>query len=665
MKKCLGLVVCMWVMWMGAVHAETLDLGNIVVTPNRVAEDVAHAPSNVSVIGRYEIERSNAGTVGEVLKSVAGVDVTNHGSSYSTEVDIRGYGDASVSNVLVLVNGRRTNSMDMSGPDWQQIPLDSVEQVEIIRGGASVMYGDKATGGVINIITKEGIGKDSVALFSEFGSYNSMKAAMEASGAREKLSYYIYSDYSMTDGYRDNSQIEARDAQVRTSYKLSDQVKFSLEGGWHREYYGLPGNLRDSDLRTKDRRDTRTPDDHGDTSDGFIKLSSDLIPWDASGEFGKLVVDYSHRERQTYDWYGPQTAFFSQKGLIKSDSVAVKHVWEHDVAGKGVSLITGMDYSDDRNHVLAGSPAGDGDNLIITKRSLGFYNNSEVELLENVFIDGGIRHESAKYIFDQYNVLAYNTQEPSVDAYSGGLRYDYAKGSNVFVKVQNTFRFLASDEWYQTWSTPPALNMDLEQQTGIEYQAGVKHNWNDTLDVSVTPFLSKNKKEIFYDYLNFLNSNYDRTRRKGVDVSTRLDMQSLVHSTFLSSWDILMNYSYLDARFGKGNYNGKVVPRVPAHRFSLGTDIGFPKGVTLNVTGRFIGSQYKNNDLRNEYSRTKPFIVADTKLSYKLKKNLDVYAGVNNVFNEKYNDYTSEDSGMSYNYPAPERNYIGGMKVRF
>ena len=71
----------------------------------------------------------------------------------TAQVDIRGFGDTSVSNTLVLVDGRRTNQIDISGVDWAQIDVNSIDRIEVTRGGQSVLYGDNAAGGVINIIT--------------------------------------------------------------------------------------------------------------------------------------------------------------------------------------------------------------------------------------------------------------------------------------------------------------------------------------------------------------------------------------------------------------------------------------------------------------------------------------------------------------------------------
>ena len=78
-----------------------------------------------------------------------------YGTGKTASVDIRGFGETAPLNVLVLVDGRRVNEIDLSGTDWTQIPIDQIERIEIVRGAGSVLYGDNAVGGVINIITKK------------------------------------------------------------------------------------------------------------------------------------------------------------------------------------------------------------------------------------------------------------------------------------------------------------------------------------------------------------------------------------------------------------------------------------------------------------------------------------------------------------------------------
>ncbi|PIW68797.1 MAG: hypothetical protein COW10_00620, partial [Candidatus Omnitrophica bacterium CG12_big_fil_rev_8_21_14_0_65_42_8] len=137
----------------------------------------------------------------------------------------------------------------------------------------------------------------------------------------------------------------------------------------------------------------------------------------------------------------------------------------------------GVDYYDTK-HTINGTE-GNTDDLTIYKEELGFYGYSEYEAIRNLFLNMGMRYQKAKYRFDQQKATAlYVTRTPSETVLGGGAKYEYAKGSNIYFDVQETFRFLATDEWYSTWT---GLNTNLKQQTGIQYEVGIKHNLYDAL----------------------------------------------------------------------------------------------------------------------------------------------------------------------------------------
>jgi iron complex outermembrane receptor protein len=131
----------------------------LIVSGSRFEENLNEGPANVKVITRDEIENSSSNTIPQVLSQIGGLRVrgVNAGTlNLDATVDMGGFGPTASSNTLILIDGIRINPIDSSSVDWGSIPIDSVERIEIVQGGAGVQYGNGAVGGVINIITNGG-----------------------------------------------------------------------------------------------------------------------------------------------------------------------------------------------------------------------------------------------------------------------------------------------------------------------------------------------------------------------------------------------------------------------------------------------------------------------------------------------------------------------------
>src|SRR3989304_4804592 len=218
MKKliiCILLLLTSYFSLLTSLYAEekAVPLEEVVVTATRYEEEVTSVPANVAVISEKDIHNSTAQNIPDLLRMEAGIQVNDiTGNRRHFTVDMRGFGETASSNVLVLVDGRKVNQADLSGVDWTQIPLERVERIELIRGGrGSVLYGDNATGGAINIITKEGAGGMSAGFDLAGGSYGTFKADAYASGSLKDFSLHLSGNYLTSDGYRNNSKTESKD----------------------------------------------------------------------------------------------------------------------------------------------------------------------------------------------------------------------------------------------------------------------------------------------------------------------------------------------------------------------------------------------------------------------------------------------------------------------
>jgi len=644
--------------------SDSVDLGRVVVTASRMAQHDYKVSSNVTVIGQEEISQSTAKNVKEVLEQQMGVNVYDSGSDKSATVDIRGFGDTASRNVLILVNDRKVNSIDISGTDLLQIPLGSVDRIEIIRGSNSVLYGDNAVGGVINIITKEGKGDLHVRAGVSAGSYGTKIDEAEIGGSAKKFSYYFYSQYYDTDGYRDNSQLLSKDFNGRFGYKLSDRNKVSLATTWHKDDYGLPGGLTDAEIAQLGRRGSADFNDTGSTKDRSVQLTLDTTPWPENINWGRFVTDVSFRNRDSYANFAAYD--FGTKRNIDTYGVTEKYIFNQKILDRDFNLVAGLDYYDVDNGIRGSG--SNTDDLTITKKEWGLYLSAEAELVEKIYLNAGTRYQKADYIFDQRgSTPGYSTQKAEAPVSMVGSRYEYAKGSNVFFNVQQNFRFLATDEWYSSWT---GLNTNLKQQDGIQYEAGVKHNLNDVSLITFTPYLLNLKNEIYYDPKAGGgwgdNGNYGKTRRIGFDFGHNTNLLKFFNAPVFSRWEFSTNYSYELPQFRGGDNDGKIIPMAPKNQLDLGLEFEFKKKYRVALLGHYVGSRYAINDTANETPQLKGYWVCDTKFSYN-QKWFEAFLSLNNIFNEKYYSYATKSVSSSAKdyFPAPTFNILAGMSVKF
>jgi len=655
-----------------AQELEPIELEEIVVTPSRIAQHGYKITSNVSVISRKQIEASNARMVSDILEQELGVHIYDNGSSKTTKIDIRGFGDTATRNVLVLVNDRKVNPIDISGPDMLQIPIESVEKIEIIRGAGSVLYGDNAVGGVVNIITKKGKGNLSGKVGGYAGSYSTSSTDFEISGSKKfelanlpnDVSYYISSKYLDNGGYRDNSDVVSKDYNGRLGYKVSDRVSVDLNTGWHEDDYGLPGGLSFAELESLGRRGSADPTDFASTKDRFVQMAFDVKPWPENIEWGHFVVDFSYQNRDTYASFA---AFdFNTKREIDSYGLNSKYIFDQTLFNKEFNFVVGLDYYDTDNDIIGSG--SNSDDLTISKEEVGAYVFAEYEALDKLFVNAGTRFQQANYTFDQRAAaVSYTTDTPRESVNMAGMKYEYAPGSNVFWDVQQTFRFLATDEWYDSFTA--TLNTNLKQQTGIQYEVGLKHNLNDTTLVTVTPYWMDLKNEIFFNPSGGFfgsNDNYDKTRRIGVEVGQRTNLLKIFQVGRLNALDIFTNYSYQDPKFVNGPNDNKFIPMAPQHQANLGINTEFFNNFGFSLTGNYVGTSFAINDTLNATPRIKPYFTMDAKLSFK-REHFEIFGAINNLFDEQYHSFVvkSVSSIAKDHFPAPERNFVAGMNLKF
>jgi iron complex outermembrane receptor protein len=662
-------------------ECQDVELERIVVTPYRYAQELNKTASSVSIITAIDIKNSSAQRVVDVLRPISGVTVRDwYGNGVTASVDMAGFGSQAALNVLVLVDGRRLNDVDLSGVDWSQIPLDQVERIEVVRGSSGgVLYGDNASSGVINIITKKGMGKPKLNLETQYGSYDMNKQRLSLGGGIDnKFSYWFNGGREATHGYRNNSFAKTNDFASKLEYNFNDTLSIHFNSGLHTSTYGMPASLWQDYIDRYSRRYAKCGGDHANNKDNYYVFGAKADSLD----FGGFDIDFSYRRKKT-DSYFPTSKLNTKRNLIKTFGVTPKYTLGNSIFDHDNKLIAGLDYyrtdytSNNYNRIT--------DVLLnltgIRKNSIAGYLQNEFSILKQLVLVGGYRYESADYIFSYHDNSGWN---PEIDTkvkynqkvFNSGLVYTYMDDSSAFLNVGKSFRFPEVDEFtYNDASWQQQLNTDLKPQSAINYQLGLRHKFSDRLKGSFSLFRMNVEDELYYNSTGGplgegQNQNYDKTIHEGIESS--LDVKLNDWLTFFG------NYTLTKAFFDGGEYNKNEIPLVPRHKGSVALRFLLPKNIIFNITATYVGERYFLNDQANAYSRLNGYMVADTNLSWRCK-DLSVTLGINNIFNKKYSEYAGvlvnagwESSsgitwpaGSKFYYPSPERNFSLKLEYKF
>lgn len=187
---------------MGGVDAAEMpvySLDEVVVTATRTMKEIQEVPSSISVITAKDMEKKNIHTVRDAIGQMPGLHIDRQGDS--SEISLRGF---DTTNILVLVDGVQMNSTYNSRVNLNEIPVDNIERVEVLRGAASSIYGGHAVGGVVNITTKEAKKEGTTATANlSYGSHDTWKKSVYLhSKANEKWSFGMGYEERKSDGFR-------------------------------------------------------------------------------------------------------------------------------------------------------------------------------------------------------------------------------------------------------------------------------------------------------------------------------------------------------------------------------------------------------------------------------------------------------------------------------
>jgi iron complex outermembrane receptor protein len=655
----------------------------VLVNATRFPEEVRKLPASVSVITAEDIAQSAARTLPELLQSQSGITMKDfYGNNAAvTGIDLRGFGVTGPQNTLILVDGRRLTDIDLSSAQWAAIPLASVERIEILRGSGAVLYGDNASSGVINIVTRSPLARGAeLEAFGRVASYDTVEGQLLASyagnGFGVNASAYGYG----SDGYRANNRNEQRNGTFNLHWAL-DETTLELRAGSDRQDLRLPGarTVQPSiglDEYASDPRGAQTPLDYSSRDGKRAGLTLARRVGEAEFALG-------------YDWRDKdQRAYFDQNGFprYQADALELRALTPRlrvpfTAGGMRHRLTLGADFNDwsydSRRSNLPENVGQPTHRVRASQDTQGYYLQDLVEVTPALQFLAGYRTQRVKYdASDAVDPTApgffFQTAAPAAqatqtqEAWDLGLRYALDPARSLFARAGRSFRFVNVDEIYENDAFFAAQFQILDPQHATTYEVGAE--WRGgSASLRAALFRIDVEDEIHLDPFTtgVGNTNLPPSRRQGVELEGAWQPMPALRIT--------AGYAYTDAKFLEGSLAGspfaigtdmpiagKTVPLVPRHKVNAAFVWELGAATRLSGSLASLSSQFMDNDEPNTLGVKIPgFTLLDLKLSRDFGWGRLALA-VNNVLDEDYYTYAVRSAFVADRYsvyPLPGRTF--------
>lgn len=492
----------------GVFAAETLEeftLDPLVVTATRMETRDLDTPASVEVYDEAKIERTNGANAFDILQNTLGVNTQSQGfngtsmGTMTSKIMIRGVEKGT----LVLVNGIPLNQDGKY--NLEDIPAESIEKIEVVKGGGSVLYGSEATGGVINIITKKKVknsikvaagnfGKERYNLTVGAGSFNII-AGLENRGYASKMSGVVGTPTASSTVY-DYGKGERK--SILWNLAITDGLTFTHNYSKNEHQYWQKRALSGA----------RTQNNYYEDEDNAYLLQYDKSGWKINASYGTQEKSYEQSKFSKGMWSAKST-YSSRKGHNSNLDIQK----EFDI-GKD-KLLLGASYQKEDMDAFASTNSLNStyqrDNYSIYA-SYDWRINDKSNLVVNARETWATGCEGLQTALNTGKTT--NIKNDNMNKFTPEIEYIYkiSEDSSLYAKAGKSFRLPNLTQIFGTGNINPAL--DLKPEQGTHYEIGYKLNtknssWRfalfnykikDSIDADV--LYDKNGNIDFVDYFN-------------------------------------------------------------------------------------------------------------------------------------------------------------------
>lgn len=661
----------------------------VVVTSTRL-RDVEQLPSQVAgkviVVTAGEIEKLGARNIQEVLEYQTGIVAYDGvGNESQKTIDLRGFNGQPVTATSVFVDGIRVNEPDFNSINFDLIPIDDIEQIEIMPGTATV-FGRNALGGVINITTKRGR-KDRPHFGFDMGggTFGRQKYSFSTDGPLPlaNFDYYLGVTRELTDGFRE--EFNSRHAGSRMTrllakigYRLNDSTDASLAYTRVLDDISQAGSLPASRLRV-DRNDNLTPGDS--IANNLHQLAFNLkqkLPLGFSAAFNSF-----HRRNDQESFVRGLSSISTLDTATRSSGATAQLTHDGKFASVKNLAIMGVEYAHNKFTSLSESAficcAGTFVTEQLTKENVvGLYVTDSVTLFDQLVVSAGLRYDWDRLAFtDKNDPTLKGAKQYSQISPKAGAVYTPVQELSFYFNYSEGMRVPTVQEIFALG--PFGSNLNLKAMTSRNFEVGVRGKPWHWLETSLALYYMPVRDEILFiatdplDPFSGRNENVNRTLRRGVEASIRLKP---------AAWaDGFINYTVMKATFENDFFipginfldlprlvrKGDELPAVPRHRVGAGINLRPLEGLTLSLLGSYVSGQYQLRDEPNRAKQVADYFVLNSRIAYQWRQ-WTAHVTLNNLTDRKYSTsgiLVGNPFNESFRVPAPGFNVFAGLSFRY
>jgi iron complex outermembrane receptor protein len=633
--------------------------------------------ARIIIIDREEISKNINKSIHEIIERYSGIKSRSiYGSRSSgskTTIDIRGMGAQAKSNVLLLVNGQKLNNIDMSEVDYPIFPLESIERIEILKGNsASVLYGDSAIGGTINIITSSEAKKNNKDKFSfKIGSFNTRELSLDRFTKIKNQSLKINFNYRETDGYRDeNEQIQNNFTSelIHKSYLAKHFIAFNF----NEQIMSTPGD-RDQDQLYNDRRGSDTINDYINSLGGSLIYGGEK----AISKKSKLLINSSLRFKNSYsDLQSSNYPSYSDTRLSNLQ-ISPRIDYKTYVIKKNLSISYGIDLqiADYKSYRKKNDNAIALHEYDGAQRTISTFSQTKLFINESLTFGFGLRAQENKItIKDFLNTSApdYAGWQAQHDKYSHsetnfigniGFRKKTSNFHTFYGRFGNGLRYPNIDDRIGGLG---GTSLDLKTQKTLDLEFGNNFNFKKS-NYDLSLYLIEGKNELSYDTDAFQNINVNSTRRFGVELDTINKLSNKIN--------FKNNFTFAKAKYTSENqgtyatnFKSKDVPLVPQYSLDSTVTFNISDKEKINLSFKYQDDMRMESDDENfQDTKIPSYFITNINILKKIAM-FQINFDVNNLLNTKYHNYAvaSSSTNGTYNaYPEPGRNFSLNIETKF